>query len=66
MATAAPPRIVYMGAYLADLTYINEMKTKSSKSMFNFRKMVLTGQAIDKILQHQDVLYWFHEVADSE
>jgi hypothetical protein len=64
MTTCPPPRIVYLGAYLADLTYINEMKTKSSKTMYNFKKLSLNAQAIDRVLQHHDKLYALQEVPE--
>lgn len=62
MISASPPLTVYLGAALGDLTYINEMKTKSSKAMYNFKKLSLTQQAIDRVLQHNDKLFHFTQV----
>lgn len=66
MAASSPPRIPYIGAYLNDLTFINEMRTKSAtdKNKYNFRKLTLVGAAIERIFTSHEVLYWYHVVPE--
>ena len=64
MSTCSPPSIPLISPFLGDLTYVNEMKTKSGKksNLLNFRKLTLTSQAIGKALRHHDFRYWFTDV----
>ncbi len=64
MATCGSPSIPLISPFLGDLTYIDEMKSRSGKNLLNFRKLTLTSQAIEKVLKHVEVRYWFTEVAE--
>jgi son of sevenless-like protein len=64
MATCFSPSIPLISPFLGDLTYIDEMKSRSGKNMLNFRKLTLTAQAIDKVLAHVEVRYWFTEISE--
>lgn len=63
MATCKPPSIPVISPFLGDLTYIAEMKAKRN-NMYNFRKLLLTSQAIDKALRHIDFRYWFNDIPE--
>ena len=56
-----PPLVPYIGVYLTDLTFINEMRTMEDKvgELYNWVKFTRITQAIEKILLHQNKPYQF-------